>query len=105
RRWVWIYHAPPIGSTLSWDGHRDYGDKDLAAWITRFAPDVVLGGHIHQGPFGEGGGWSDRIGSTWLFNAGQQPGPTPTYVILDLDDGVAVWRSATEREEIALMRQ
>jgi Icc-related predicted phosphoesterase len=97
RRWVWIYHAPPTGSPLAWDGRREFGDEALAEWLPQFAPDVVLTGHIHQAPFVEGGGWIERIGSTWLFNAGQQPGSVPSYVVLDLDAGEAQWHSATER--------
>jgi Icc-related predicted phosphoesterase len=102
-RWVWVYHSPPIGSPLSWDGRRDFGDEALAQWIPEHRPDLVLTGHIHQAPFVDGGGWIERIGSTWLFNAGQQPGGVPAYVLLDLDEGTAVWTSATERKH-ALMR-
>lgn len=100
RHWVWVYHSPPSGSPLSWDGRRDYGDDALASWIAEYQPDVILTGHIHQAPFVDGGAWSDRIGSTWLFNAGQQPGPVPTYVMVDLDHSFAVWASATERGQV-----
>jgi hypothetical protein len=48
------------------------------------------------------GGWADRIGNTWVFNAGQQPGPVPAHVLLDTDAGVATWTSATERETVQL---
>jgi Icc-related predicted phosphoesterase len=102
RRWVWVYHSPPTGSPLSWDGRREFGDDALAEWLPRFSPDVVLTGHIHQAPFVDGGGWAHRIGPTWLFNAGQQPGAVPTYVLVDLDEGSAVWMSATDRETVAL---
>jgi Icc-related predicted phosphoesterase len=101
-RWVWVYHAPPAGSPLAWDGNRDYGDEPLVRWVDDFGPDVVLSGHIHQAPFVHGGAWSDRIGTTWLFNPGHQPGPVPTYLLIDLDAGTAQWSSATEREEIVL---
>jgi Icc-related predicted phosphoesterase len=102
RRWVWIYHAPPVGSPLAWDGRREFGDDALAEWLPVFAPDIVLTGHIHQAPFVDGGGWVQQIGSTWLFNAGQQPGPVPAHVVLDLDEGRAEWRSATERRTAML---
>ena len=44
----------------------------------------MLTGHVHQAPFVPGGGWVDRIGTTWVFNAGQQPGPVPARVEIDL---------------------
>jgi len=102
QRWVWVYHSPPRGSPLSWDGRREFGDQDLADWIERLRPDLVLSGHIHQAPFVDAGGWADRIGDTWVFNAGQQPGPTPTHILIDIDAGHATWHSATDRETIAL---
>ena len=100
--WIWVYHAPPAGSPLAWDGRREFGDSEVLAWIERFQPDAVLAGHIHQAPFVDGGGWCDRVGSTRVFNAGQQPGPVPTHIVLDLDVGEARWVSATEEHEIAL---
>jgi len=102
RRWVWVYHSPPTGSPLSWDGRREFGDEALATWIPEFRPDVILAGHIHQAPFVDGGGWAQRIGETWIFNPGQQPGPVPTYILVDLDEGTAVWTSATDRAQVAL---
>ena len=101
RRWIWVHHAPPAGSPLAFDGRRAWGDDVLSGWIDRFAPDVVLTGHVHQAPFVDGGGWADRVGSTWVFNAGQQAGPVPAHVTLDLDAGTAVWDAAQQRAELA----
>lgn len=101
-RWIWIYHAPPTGSPLSWDGRREYGDEALAEWLPVFEPAIVLAGHIHQAPFVDGGGWAHRSGNTWIFNAGHQPGPMPAHIVIDLDEGTARWRSATGAEEIQL---
>jgi Icc-related predicted phosphoesterase len=100
RRWIWVHHAPPAGSPLAWDGRRAWGDDQLSVWIERFTPDVVLAGHVHQAPFVPGGGWADRIGTTWVFNPGQQAGPAPACVEIDLSAGTAVWTSATDRAEI-----
>jgi Icc-related predicted phosphoesterase len=102
KRWVWVYHAPPTGSPLSWDGRREYGDEALAEWIPRFQPDLVLTGHIHTAPFVEGGDWAQRLGTTWLFNAGQEHGPVPTHIVIDLDQGTADWTSATEHRQMIL---
>ncbi len=52
-----------------------FGDASLRSWIRRHQPDVVLSGHVHQSPFSRGGAWADRIGRTWVFNAGHQDRP------------------------------
>jgi Icc-related predicted phosphoesterase len=102
RRWVWIYHAPPAGSALSWDGRQHHGDAELTEWIRRYRPDMVLAGHIHQAPFRGGGCWVERLGDTWLFNAGRQIGPVPTHVVLDLSARRASWFSLAGDQFIAL---
>ncbi len=99
RRWVWVYHWPPTGSPTSWTGNRYYGDADVLGWIEEHQPDVVLTGHVHQSPFKPDGSWTDRIGRSWVFNAGRQIGPVPARVELDLDDDCAVWISQLGFEE------
>jgi Icc-related predicted phosphoesterase len=93
KHWIWVYHAPPLGSPTSWDGRKFYGDAELNEWIARHTPDIVFTGHIHQAPFKEGGSWADRIGPTWIFNCGQQIGPTPTHIIVDTEAREALWIS------------
>jgi len=100
--WAWVYHAPPAGSRLSWDGRREYGDDVLSGWIERFQPDFVFAGHIHQSPFMPDGGWAERVGSTWVFNPGRQPGPVPAHIVLDLEAGQATWSSIEGHETIDL---
>jgi len=101
-RWVWVYHWPPLGSPTCWTGSRHYGDADLAGWIEQHRPDVVLSGHVHQPPFKPDGNWADRIGDTWVFNAGRQTGPVPAHVEIDLDEGWAEWASMMGRESMRL---
>lgn len=96
--WYWIYHAPPDGSPTSWGGSRHYGDTDVVGWIDRFKPDAVLCGHIHQAPFKTGGSWIDQIGSTWVFNSGQQIGPTPAHIMIDTEAREAAWFSLAGAE-------
>lgn len=91
RHWIWVYHWPPIDSTTSWTGKRHYGDPDLAGWIDEFRPDFVLTGHVHESPFKPDGGWIDRVGSTWVLNAGRQIGPVPARIEIDLEGGEAAW--------------
>jgi hypothetical protein len=45
------------------------------------------------------GAWAERLGGTWLFNAGKQPGPTPSHVEIDLARGIARWVSYQGVEE------
>jgi len=98
KSWIWVYHAPPSGSPTCWDGRRFYGDSEVAGWIETFQPDIVFAGHIHQAPFTKAGSWADRIGRTWVFNGGNQIGPTPTHVIIDTDAREAVWYSLAGAE-------
>jgi Icc-related predicted phosphoesterase len=100
-RWVWIYHAPPHG-LLSWTGKRHYGDAALAELVARHAPTAVLCGHIHEAPFKREGSWVDRIGDTWLFNAGRQIGDVPARIEIDLAKRAARWISLAGTDERTL---
>jgi Icc-related predicted phosphoesterase len=101
-RWVWIYHSPPAGTRLCNSGVRAYPDADLARWIERWSPDVVVCGHIHQAPWVEGGGWVDRLGTTWVFNAGHQTGAEPAHIIIDLEARTAHWFGVPDDELVDL---
>jgi Icc-related predicted phosphoesterase len=100
--WAWVYHSPPTGSPLSWDGRREFGDDALAEWIERFQPDFVLTGHIHQAPFANGGGWADRVNGTWVFNPGREPGPVPAHIVIDFEARLATWFSSEGPESRSL---
>ena len=91
--WIWVYHAPPDQSPLSWTGTKHYGDADLLGWVHQYHPDLVLTGHIHQAPFRAGGSWVDRIDTTWIFNAGRQIGPCPAFISVDTTARRATWFS------------
>ncbi len=102
--WIWVHHAPPAQSPISWGGARYFGDVELRAWIDQYRPDIVLSGHVHQSPFIPDGSWVDRIGPTWVFNAGQQPGALPTHIVIDTDAGEAMWFSAVSHQFVRLDR-
>jgi Icc-related predicted phosphoesterase len=102
QRWVWVYHAPPDASPVSWAGQKHFGDGALVGWIRQHQPDMVLSGHIHQSPFRQGGSWVAQIGSTWVFNPGRQIGPVPTHVIVDTDTQRAMWFSLAGNQVVAL---
>jgi len=101
-QWIWIYHAPPDCSPVSWAGTRYFGDGALRAWIEQHRPDMVLCGHIHQSPFRSGGSWVDRLGTTWVFNGGRQIGPVPTHVVLDTSARTASWYSLAGNQQVHL---
>jgi Icc-related predicted phosphoesterase len=101
-RWIWVHHAPPDKSPTSWTGSRHFGDTALSEWIEKYAPDIVFSGHVHQSPFAKGGSWVDKIGSTWVFNAGHQYGAPPAHIILDTDADEAVWISAAGIQSVRL---
>jgi Icc-related predicted phosphoesterase len=101
-RWLWLYHAPPDQSPTSWTGKRFIGDTALNGWIEQYRPDIVLTGHIHQSPFKPGGSWVDRIGSTWVFNAGSYSGDIPPHIVLDLNTRRADWFSLAGNESRTL---
>lgn len=46
--------------------------------------------------------WVDRIGSTWVFNAGRQIGASPAHVIIDLAEASATWSSLAGHEVVRL---
>lgn len=92
-KWIWIHHAPPDGSPVSWAGKKSGGDEFLGQWIHQYQPDLVLSGHIHNAPFVAKGSWIDRLGRTWVFNPGKQIGPSPTYLLFDLEQMSVEWVS------------
>lgn len=93
-RWIWVHHAPPDHSPISWTGSRDSGDAVLSGWIAHYQPDIVLSGHVHQSPFVKGGSWVDRIGPTWVFNTGCHSGAPPPHIMFDTELQEAVWMSS-----------
>ncbi len=102
RKWVWVYHSPPAHSPTSWTGTRHFGDDDLVEWMSTHRPDVVLTGHIHQSPFRKGGSWVDRVGDTWVFNAGREIGPVPCHIVIEPMAGRASWFSSAGAERVDL---
>ena len=74
----------------------------ISAWIDEYQPEAVLTGHVHESPFKAAGSWVDRIGDTWVFNAGHQIGPVPARIELDFTGGQATWVSLLGTEEVDL---
>jgi Icc-related predicted phosphoesterase len=102
KQWIWIHHAPPDHSPVSWGGSRYFGDVELERWIAEHRPDIVFSGHVHQSPFVKEGSWVDRLGTTWVFNAGHQFGAPPAHLIVDTDEAMAFWFSAAGNQYVRL---
>lgn len=100
--WLWVYHAPPTDSPISWSGQRHYGDAALQGWIAQYGPDVVVSGHVHEAPFARNGSWADKLGKTWLFNPGRQIGEIPTTIAIDTAAREAAWFSLEGAESVQL---
>jgi len=100
--WIWIYHEPPDQSPVSWTGKDFAGDHYLPGYIERHKPTLVLSGHVHQSPFRKEGAWVDKLGETWVFNAGRQIGPCPAHIILDTEVRTAEWHSQAGDEVVTL---
>ena len=99
-RWFVVHHAPPSETRPAWTGKRDFGDSHLRTFIHEHSPDIVLSGHIHNAPFRQENGWHDRIGDTWIFNAGYQMGNLPPCLVFDLGAGTVQWSSLAGRETV-----
>lgn len=80
---IWVVHAPPtktlVGTRTS---GRDAGDPDLVNPVRRYAPRVVLSGHVHD-PLH----WCEQQGSTLYLNPGRTPdAPFPNHILLQTED-------------------
>jgi len=102
--WIWVYHAPPNASPVSWSNvnSRYFGDAPLNGWIADYSFDLVICGHVHDSPFTPKGSWVDRIGATWVFNAGRQIGEVPTSIAIDTEARQAAWISNEGAEIVSL---
>ncbi|MEO5715611.1 MAG: metallophosphoesterase [Luteolibacter sp.] len=98
--WIWLHHNPPSGTPIAWTGTECGGDPVAKEWINLYQPDFVFSGHIHNAPFYANGGWHTRLGKSMVFNAGKQPGPEPTRIVLDLLSKNAVWHSIEGAERV-----
>ncbi|RXK53499.1 hypothetical protein ESB00_17555 [Oleiharenicola lentus] len=85
---IWITHAPPEWSVVSWGGRGgDLGDHEFALVCRAMrGPRIALCGHAHTPP-----GWTALVGRTQAFNPGHATNaPEPAHIVLDLSLGVAI---------------
>ena len=102
KKWIWVHHAPPKSSPVSWSGKKCMGDSDLYDLIETYQPLAVISGHIHQSPFVKEGAWVGKIGESWCFNAGRQIGAPPAFIAIDLALAQVFWLSGMGLQSIDL---
>ncbi len=59
-----------------------------------------MAGHVHEAPYVEKVSWVDRIGQTWVFNTGHYPGAPPDHIVMDTNEGEALWFSAAGNQYV-----
>jgi len=76
---VWVAHAPPSGTLVAtrFNGD-DAGDPDLVSPVRRYAPRLVLSGHVHRPS-----SWRAQTNGTLFLNPGYNPtAPFPNHILI-----------------------
>lgn len=76
---VWIVHAPPSKTLVATGSNGvDSGDLDLVSATRRYAPRLVLSGHVHT-PLH----WREHREGTLFLNPGRNPdAPFPNHILV-----------------------
>ncbi|MEO6993416.1 MAG: metallophosphoesterase [Lacunisphaera sp.] len=92
---LWVVHAAPTQTLVATrSSGRDAGDPDLVNPVRRYAPRVVLSGHVHD-PLH----WCEQKDSTLYLNPGRTPGaPFPNHILLQTEDMSCQLIAATKQE-------
>ena len=79
---VWVVHAPPSNTIVATRaGGIDAGDRDLVLPVRRYAPRLVLSGHVHT-PLH----WRLRERTTLFLNPGRNlDGLFPNHILVETD--------------------
>lgn len=80
---VWVVHAPPTGTAVATRTTGvDAGDPDLASPAHRYAPRLVLSGHVHN-PIH----WREHRDDTLFLNPGCDPdGLFPNHILVRTEE-------------------
>lgn len=80
---VWVVHAPPSKTLVATRPNgADAGDPDLVAAVRRYAPRLVLSGHVHT-PLH----WRERCDATLFLNPGRSTdGCIPNHILVRTDE-------------------
>jgi Icc-related predicted phosphoesterase len=79
---VWVVHAPPSTTLVAKrSSGADAGDPDLVSPARRYAPRLVLSGHVHTPLY-----WRDRRHQTLFLNPGRgEEGSFPNHILVRTD--------------------
>ena len=79
---VWVVHAPPSKTAVATRAKGiDGGDPDLVAAISRYAPRLVLSGHVHHAV-----SWREYRDGTLFLNPGFDQGAAfPNHILVQPD--------------------
>ncbi len=92
---VWVVHAPPSKTVVATrsDG-ADAGDPDLVTAIRRYAPRLVLSGHVHT-PLD----WREHRDGTLVLNPGRgADGSFPNHILVHTESLTCQFFTATRPE-------
>jgi Icc-related predicted phosphoesterase len=80
---VWVVHAAPSKTLVATRASgADSGDPDLVSAVRRFAPRLVLSGHVHT-PLH----WREQRDTTLFLNPGRNPeGAFPNHILVRPDE-------------------
>ncbi|HTO04314.1 MAG TPA: metallophosphoesterase [Opitutus sp.] len=92
---VWVVHAPPSSTLVGTHANgADAGDRDLVSPARRFAPRLVLSGHVHH-PLH----WRDRQNETLFLNPGHSAERSfPNHILIRTDPISCQFFSAPDEE-------
>ncbi len=79
---VWVVHAAPSGTAVTTRANgSDGGDPDLLTAVRRYAPRLVLSGHVHD-PMD----WREERDGTLFLNPGRDAdAPFPNHILIQTD--------------------
>ena len=79
---IWVVHVPPSKTIVATRSNgRDNGDPELVSAVRRYAPRMVLSGHIHT-PIH----WREQSDSTLYLNPGRSPDAAfPNYILISTE--------------------
>lgn len=77
---IWVVHAPPTGTAVSRrETGFEGGDPELVAAVDRYAPRLVLAGHVH-----DPARWYHEAGGTPYLNPGRnREAPCPNHILVE----------------------
>lgn len=95
---IWVVHAAPSTTLVSRRTNgRDGGDPDLLAPVRRYAPRLVLSGHVHHPQH-----WREQIGPTLFLNPGRtHETDSPNHILVNMEPLSCQFVAGTRHQPVA----